>query len=30
MDAFGLGSTYAAELCKRFDLDPGEYVRASV
>jgi hypothetical protein len=28
MAAFGLGSTFAAELCRRFDLDPGEQVRA--
>ena len=26
MDAFLLGSTYAAELCRRFDLDPNEEV----
>lgn len=28
MDAFGLGSTYAWQLCRRFDLDPDEKVRA--
>jgi hypothetical protein len=27
MDAFCLGSTYARELCRRFDLDPDEMVR---
>lgn len=26
MDAFGLGSTYAHQLCVRFDLDPEEIV----
>jgi len=26
MRTFGLGSTYAAELCRRFDLDPDEVV----
>ena len=25
-DTFALGSTYAMELCKRFDLDPDELV----
>lgn len=27
MDAFQLGSTYAGQLCRRFDLDPDEEVR---
>ncbi|WP_310619646.1 hypothetical protein [Flexibacterium corallicola] len=27
MDVFGLGSTYACELCRRFDLDPDEQVK---
>ena len=27
MDAFGLGSTYAHQLCRRFDFDPDEMVR---
>ena len=27
MDRFQLGSTYATQLCKRFDLDPHEKVR---
>lgn len=26
MQTFGLGSTYAAELCLRFELDPDEMV----
>lgn len=26
MDAFMLGSNYAAELCRRFDIDPNEEV----
>lgn len=26
MDAFALGSTYAHQLCRRFDFDPEEYV----
>ena len=26
MDTFALGSTYAHELCRRFDLDPDEMV----
>ena len=26
-DAFALGSTYAGQLCRRFDLDPDELVR---
>jgi hypothetical protein len=26
MDNFGLGSTYASQLCRRFGLDPEEYV----
>lgn len=26
-DAFGLGSTYSIELCKKFGLDPEEYIR---
>lgn len=26
MAAFALGSTYAAQLCRRFDLDPDEFV----
>lgn len=26
MDAFGLGSTYAAQLCRRFGLDPNEEI----
>jgi hypothetical protein len=26
MDAFALGSTYAAQLCRRFGLDPDEKV----
>ena len=26
MDAFSLGSTYAAELCRRFGIDPEEEV----
>jgi hypothetical protein len=26
MDAFALGSTYAHQLCRRFNLDPEEYV----
>lgn len=29
MGTFGLGSTYAAELCRRFDLDPDQPVRKS-
>lgn len=28
MDAFGLGSTYAHQLCRRFDLEPDEIVAA--
>ena len=28
MDAFGLGSTYAHQLCARFDLDPDEEIRS--
>lgn len=27
MDAFGLGSTYAHQLCRRFGLDPDEKVK---
>lgn len=27
MWTFGLGSTYAAQLCRRFDFDPDERVR---
>jgi len=27
MEAFALGSTYAMQLCRRFDLDPDEVVR---
>lgn len=27
MEVFALGSTYAAQLCRRFDLDPDEMVR---
>ena len=27
MDAFLLGSTYAAQLCRRFGFDPNEMVR---
>lgn len=27
MDNFMLGSTYAAQLCRRFDLDPNEMVK---
>ena len=27
MDSFALGSTYARELCRRFDLDPDEEVK---
>jgi hypothetical protein len=27
MDCFGLGSTYAYELCRRFGLDPDEKVK---
>jgi len=27
METFGLGSTYAWQLCKRFDLDPEEVVK---
>lgn len=27
MELFGLGSTYSAQLCKRFDLDPDELVK---
>lgn len=27
MDAFGLGSTYAFQLCRRFGLDPDERVK---
>lgn len=27
MDTFGLGSTYAWQLCKRFELNPDEKVR---
>lgn len=27
MDAFGLGSTYARDLCRRFDIDPDEKVK---
>lgn len=26
MDAFSLGSNYAGQLCRRFDLDPSEEV----
>jgi hypothetical protein len=26
-DSFALGSTYARQLCRRFDLDPNEMVR---
>ena len=26
MDAFGLGSGYAAQLCRRFNLDPDEFI----
>lgn len=26
-DTFGLGSTYSHQLCRRFDLDPEEYVK---
>ncbi|MCA6108166.1 hypothetical protein [Bradyrhizobium cenepequi] len=29
METFGLGSTYSAELCRRFDLDPYETVKPS-
>jgi hypothetical protein len=28
MDAFGLGSTYARQLCRLFGLDPDEPVKA--
>jgi len=28
MERFGLGSTYAHELCARFDLDPDEEIKA--
>lgn len=27
MDAFALGSTYAHDLCRRFNLDPDELVK---
>lgn len=27
MQTFGLGSTYAAQLCKRFDINPDEMVK---
>ena len=27
MDAFQLGSTFARQLCRRFDLDPNEMVK---
>lgn len=27
MDTFGLGSTYAHDLCRRFDLNPNELVK---
>ena len=27
MDAFALGSTFAYQLCRRFDLDPDEMVK---
>lgn len=27
MERFGLGSTFAQQLCRRFDLDPDEKVR---
>ncbi len=27
METFGLGSTYAWQLCRRFDLDPDEMVK---
>lgn len=27
MDTFQLGSTYAHEMCRRFDLDPDELVK---
>ena len=27
MDTFSLGSTYAHELCQRFDLDPDEEIK---
>lgn len=27
VDAFALGSTYARQLCRRFDLDPDELVK---
>lgn len=26
MDLFGLGSTYAHQLCRRFDLDPDDII----
>lgn len=28
-DQFGLGSTYAMQLCRRFDLDPNEMIGPS-
>ena len=29
-DAFGLGSTYATELCRKFGLDPNDQLRCPV